>query len=214
VRRWGNHSFEKGTLVLSRLRSNLTSAHVLAGAALFVSLGGTSYAVGVNTIGSKQIKNGSVQSADIGNGKVTSKDIKNQTLSGKDIANGRIAGGDIKDGTLTPAKFKAGSIPAGAKGAKGDRGTAGATTVHTVQGNQALCNVPSGTNCTTGPSNAVCPTGETLVGGGAYSGNDDALIVSAPTGSATRSTTWQAQTRNLTNDGGANVRAVALCAVP
>jgi len=199
--------------VLSRLRSNLTSAHVLAGAALFVSLGGTSYAVGVNTIGSKQIKNGSVQSADIGNGKVTSKDIKNQTLSGKDIANGKIGGGDIKDGTLTPAKFKAGSIPPGAKGAKGDRGdkgAAGGTTVHTVSSSQVLCNTDG---CITSSAIATCPAGERAVGGGAYSVSDDTLVASYPNGPASAPNQWWAQTKDLVGgDTGANVTAIAVCA--
>lgn len=194
--------------MLSKVRSNLTAANLMSAAALFVALGGTSYAVGINTIGSKQIKNGSIVSADIGNGKVAGKDIKNGSLTGGDIGNGKLGGRDIKRGTLTASNFAHGVLP---KGPKGDRGSPGATTVHTVSGPQTLC---SGDDCTTPPSNAICPTGENLVGGGAYSATDDVLIVSAPTGSATRSTTWQAQTKDTAHDGGANARAVALCAVP
>jgi hypothetical protein len=61
-----------------RLRSLVTFSNVIALCALFVALGGTSYAV--TKIGSKQIKNNSVRSAD----------IKNRTIKSKDIARGVI----------------------------------------------------------------------------------------------------------------------------
>jgi hypothetical protein len=60
------------------LRKHLTFANVIAMIALFVALGGTSYAA--IRIGSKQIKNNSVQSVD----------IKNRTIKSIDIAPGVI----------------------------------------------------------------------------------------------------------------------------
>ena len=71
-------------------------ATVMSAIALFVSLGGVSYAVAKNSIGSPQIKNGSVKSADIKNSGVVTKDIKNATILGKDIKNGSISSTDIK----------------------------------------------------------------------------------------------------------------------
>jgi hypothetical protein len=59
-------------------RKHLTFANVIAMIALFVALGGTSYAA--IRIGSKQIKNNSVQSVD----------IKNRTIKSIDIAPGTI----------------------------------------------------------------------------------------------------------------------------
>jgi hypothetical protein len=75
--------------------------------ALFVALGGTSYAVATNAIGSSQIKNNSIQSKDIKNNQVSSTDIRNRSLLSKD--------------------FKAGQLPRGKQGATGPAGQPGAT---------------------------------------------------------------------------------------
>jgi hypothetical protein len=64
--------------VLMKLRSHASFSNVVAVMALFVALGGTSYAA--TKIGSKQIKNNSVRSVD----------IKNRTIKSKDIARGVI----------------------------------------------------------------------------------------------------------------------------
>src|SRR5829696_3008617 len=61
-----------------KLRSHASFSNVVAVMALFVALGGTSYAA--TKIGSKQIKNNSVRSVD----------IKNRTIKSKDIARGVI----------------------------------------------------------------------------------------------------------------------------
>ena len=63
---------------MQRLRSLVTFSNVIALCALFVALGGTSYAV--TKIGSKQIRNNSVRSVD----------IKNRTIKSKDLARGVI----------------------------------------------------------------------------------------------------------------------------
>jgi len=60
--------------VLIKLRSYATFSNVIALCALFVALGGTSYAV--TKIGSKQIRNNSIRSADIKNRTIRSKDIR------------------------------------------------------------------------------------------------------------------------------------------
>ena len=64
--------------MLTKIRSHASFSNVVALTALFVALGGTSYAA--TTIGSKQIKNNSVRGVD----------IKNRTIKSKDIAKGVI----------------------------------------------------------------------------------------------------------------------------
>jgi hypothetical protein len=73
--------------------------------ALFVALGGTSYAVAANSIGSAQVRNNS--------------------LLAKDIRDNQIASGDVKSGSLTASDFKASSLPAGAPGQRGPTGPLG-----------------------------------------------------------------------------------------
>ena len=94
--------------MLSRLRSYRPShGTVVAYLALFVALGGTSYAVSTGSIGSRAIKNNSVRSKDIRNNQVRSRDVRNRTLLSKD--------------------FKAGQLPAGPQGPPGATGAKGAT---------------------------------------------------------------------------------------
>jgi hypothetical protein len=73
---------------LSRTRLHL-AALAVAGLALFVALGGTSYAAGL-LIGTKQIKNNAV----------TSKKIKDNRVSSSDLKNNGVRSADIADGTL------------------------------------------------------------------------------------------------------------------
>lgn len=75
--------------------------------ALFIVLGGTSYAVATNSIGSAQIKNNSVQS--------------------KDIRNDQVSGADVRNRSLLAADFKAGQLPVGSAGPQGIPGPIGVT---------------------------------------------------------------------------------------
>src|SRR4051812_7276159 len=82
---------------MQRIRSHFTSAHLIAMLALFIALGGTTYAathLSKNSVGSKQLRRNAVRS----------KHVKNHSLLKRD--------------------FKAGQLP---KGDKGDPGTPGAT---------------------------------------------------------------------------------------
>ena len=65
------------------MRKHLTFANVTSLMALFIALGGTSYAV--STIGSKEIKNNSVRSIDVRNGQLRSRDVKRGSLGGRAI---------------------------------------------------------------------------------------------------------------------------------
>lgn len=88
---------------MHRIRARLSFANVVSLIALFVALGGSSYAAVTlvrNSVGAKQIKAGAVRSSEVKNGSLLRKD------------------------------FKAGQLPAGDKGdtgAQGPQGPAGAT---------------------------------------------------------------------------------------
>jgi len=101
--------------VLSKLRSRLTYANVVASIALFIALGGTSYGLATGSIGSTEITNNSVRS----------KDLRNNDVRGKDIRNGTIGSPDITDGALLAKDFKAGQLPAGERGQRGPQGEPG-----------------------------------------------------------------------------------------
>jgi len=78
-------------------------ATIVAYVALFVALGGSSYAA--LKVTGKNVKDGSL----------TGLDIKNESLTGKDVRNGSLQSGD----------FAPGQLPAGAPGPKGDQGAKG-----------------------------------------------------------------------------------------
>lgn len=79
--------------------SRLTSAHLLAILALFMSTAGTSYATATYVSG-QQIVNNSITTADIRNGSVHGVDIWNNSVSTWDIANNSLTGADVRDGAL------------------------------------------------------------------------------------------------------------------
>jgi hypothetical protein len=92
---------------MSKLRSGLTYANVMATFAVFIALGGGAYAalrLPANSVGAKQIK-------------------KNAVNSSK-VANGSLLAGDFKAGQL-PAGAQGPQGIAGPKGAAGDPGTNG-----------------------------------------------------------------------------------------
>jgi len=65
------------------MRKHLSFANVTSLLALFIALGGTSYAVA--TIGTKQIKNNSVRSVDVRNSQLISRDFKRGSVGGRAI---------------------------------------------------------------------------------------------------------------------------------
>jgi hypothetical protein len=97
--------------MLRRVRSRLTYSNVVASMALFVALGGVSYAAATlpkNSVGSSQIKKNAVTAAKVKDRSLTGADIKNKSLTAADF-NGSVGG------------------PAGPQGPKGDAGATGAT---------------------------------------------------------------------------------------
>ena len=82
--------------------------HHVALLALFLAVGGTSYAAAklpTNSVATKQIKNGQVKSADLGKSSITSP--------------------KVKDGSLLARDFAFGQLPAGPAGPQGEQGKSG-----------------------------------------------------------------------------------------
>jgi hypothetical protein len=136
-----------------------TYAGVTATLALFIALGGSSYAAL------------SISGSDVRNGTLTSADVKNGALTGTDVKGGSLTGSDIKNASLGAADFKAGELPAGPAGPAGPTGPTGAPGVKGDPGATNIVTrredftVANGGGTATGT--AECLPGERAVGGGA-----------------------------------------------
>lgn len=105
--------------LLHHLRRN-----AVAYLALFVALGGTSFAA-ATTITGKNVKDSSLTGADVKKGSLTGSDVKNNSLSGSDIGTEAVNSDDVANGSLLALDFASGQLPAGAQGPKGDTGAKG-----------------------------------------------------------------------------------------
>jgi hypothetical protein len=76
----------------------LTYANVTSTVALFLALGGVSYAA--ISVGTAQIRNNSVRSQDLRNNNIRSKDIRNRTIVGRDVLTNALGGLQINENTL------------------------------------------------------------------------------------------------------------------
>ena len=123
-----------------RLRPQITFANVVSCLALFVALGGASYAatqLPKNSVGTKQLKTNAVTGAKVKNGSLTTEDFGQSQLS---------AGPVGKEGPPGP---------------KGDPGAAGVASVVTRYGPER--ELPNGAGSF---SYAACEPGEVVTGGG------------------------------------------------
>jgi hypothetical protein len=93
---------------LALFRRHFSFANLTALLALFVALGGSSYAA--LSVGSKQIANNSVRSKDLRNNDVRGRDIRKGTVRGTDVRDGDLQGKDVRDNTLTGADVKESSL--------------------------------------------------------------------------------------------------------
>ena len=86
--------------MISRLRGQLSYANVVATVALFIALGGTSYAV--LRIGSDDVVNNSLRSEDVRNGTLRGRDVLNRSLQARDLRRNGLGTGAIKESALGP----------------------------------------------------------------------------------------------------------------
>lgn len=147
-----------------RVRSRLSYANVVATMALFIALGGVSYAAVVlpaNSVGTKQIKANAVTGAKVKNKSLTAADFNGSVQGPAGPAGAQGAPGApgkdataaaIADGSLAGAKLVAGAVKAGQLGAI------------TVREQSITLAAGEG-----GSAEVSCTTGERLLGGGADS---------------------------------------------
>jgi hypothetical protein len=76
----------------------LSYSNVTATAALFVAMGGTSYAV--MRVDSNDVVNNSIRSKDLHNNSVRSRDLRDRTLQARDIRRNGLGGGVVKESAL------------------------------------------------------------------------------------------------------------------
>jgi hypothetical protein len=109
--------------MLARLRAHLTYANVVATIAVFIALGGSSYAalkLPKNSVGSEQLKPNSITSAKVKGGSLSTTDLK---ASARSLLLGRGPRGVQGPKGTTGATGKTGKT--GAKGSTGPRGPQG-----------------------------------------------------------------------------------------
>lgn len=112
-----------GSDIFSSIGDRLTYANVMATLAVFIALGGASYAalkIPANSVGSKELKDNSVRGKEIKNGVVGTKDLKPGSV-GPDALQGNAVGYDnlaplavdgskVKDGSIPYAKLDAATV--------------------------------------------------------------------------------------------------------
>lgn len=89
--------------MLAALRSRCTYSNVMATIAVFIAIGGSSYAAI----------------------RITGRDVVNRSLTGRDIKKHSLTGANVAYHTLLARNFKAGQLPRGATGPQGDTGPQG-----------------------------------------------------------------------------------------
>lgn len=87
-----------------RTHPKVTYANVMATLAVFISLGGSSYAALT----------------------ITGSNVRNSSLTGADVKNSSLTTSDVKNRSLLAADFKLGQLPKGDRGPAGPAGTPGA----------------------------------------------------------------------------------------
>lgn len=187
------------------LRSRTTA--VVAGAILLVGLGGVGGAVAAGQIGSKDIRDGGVKTADLGKRAVTATKLKPGAVHSKALRDGGVLPADLSaavkeliatavtgpagpvgpEGPVGPAGGPVGpqgpagpAGPAGAVGPAGPQGPAGADGVDGADGDRG----PAGVAGATGPVGPAGVSGYQLVSNqAAFSGSGSkSLSVSCPAG--------------------------------
>ena len=104
-------------LLAARARARLTYANVIATVALFIALGGTAWALARDSVGAREIIDGSVRSAELRDDDVRGADIRAATISGADVADDSLSGADVREASLL--------LPEGPQGPPGPPGADG-----------------------------------------------------------------------------------------
>src|SRR3954471_4947394 len=174
---------------IKKLRTRITSAHVIAMIALFVALSGSSYAA--VTIRASQIRNNSIPGSKIKSGSIPATKLRNNSITGGKLKNNSVGAAKLRTDALTPtssggnlinansedtsSNSSSGSLrgpqgPSGPRGLTGATGPAGATGSQGATGaagtNADLVKVTGGavvpTDGTQATATATCAPGSVL----------------------------------------------------
>jgi hypothetical protein len=148
------------------ISSRLSYANVVASLALFIALGGASYAATQlprNSVGSAQLKAGAVANVDLAQNAVTGAKVKTGSLDGT----------DLKAASVGAAQLNVAGLPAVPAATTAATATV-ATGLAKVSFKSATVTVPVGGNA---PATATCDPGQVVVGGGATLENDNDQFV-------------------------------------
>jgi len=99
--------------VLTRLRSQLTYANVMATVAVFLVLTGVGFAVAAlpkKSVGKKQLKNGAVTSKKLSKNSVNTQKIRKGAVGRSDLANGAVGTGKIANAAIETKKLANGAV--------------------------------------------------------------------------------------------------------
>jgi hypothetical protein len=107
--------------MLSRLHSNLTFSNTVAMVALFIALGGSSYAalrvgseeIADNSVRSRDLRNNDIRGRDIRTGAVRSSDLRNHDIRGRDIHTGAVRSSDLRNNDIRSEDIRTGAIAGG-----------------------------------------------------------------------------------------------------
>jgi hypothetical protein len=115
----------RGERMVGSIRERLTFANVMASVALFIALGGASYAAVAlpdNSVGSKQLRRHAVKQADLAAASVGTRQLRRRAVTAS-----KLAGGSVKKRSLS--SWIRGQLrrraAAGAPGARGPQGPTG-----------------------------------------------------------------------------------------
>lgn len=117
--------------ITRRFRSHLSFANVMATMAVFIALGGTSYAAVMITgadvqdgsLTGRDVRDSSLGATDVINSSLGTGEIRDSSLNGRDVRDSSLGSSDVIDGSLLARDFRPGQLQ---PGPKGDQGPAGA----------------------------------------------------------------------------------------
>jgi hypothetical protein len=100
--------------LLRRVRGRLTFANTTSLLALFVALGGTSYAatLAANSVGSRQIRSGAVGTSEIRYSGVHMQDIRTAAVGRSEIGAGAVGQSEVRNDAIGPGELRKDSVGA------------------------------------------------------------------------------------------------------